>query len=227
MSELTAVLFDMDGTLLATEQYWDEALVELGASWGATVGPEALAATAGVDLDGAMAIVRAAVGVTRTPEQSAADHAWVVGRVEELMAGSVSWQPGARELLLACLAEGVRTALVTTTPRALVTHVLGHLRPDLGTEPFEVVVCGDEVPARKPDPAPYLQAMAALGLGPADCVVVEDSLTGSRAGLDAGCRVLGVPAGQVLPAEPGLTVGSTLVGVTPAALAALPYPVRA
>ena len=220
MSELSAVLFDMDGTLLATEQYWDEALVELGASWGTSVGPEALAATAGVDLDGAMAIVRAAVGVSRTPQQSAADHAWVVGRVEELMAGSVSWQPGARELLVACLAEGVRTALVTTTPRALVTHVLGHLRTDLDTEPFEV---GPQVP----EPAPYLQAMAALGLGPADCVVVEDSLTGSRAGLDAGCRVLGVPAGQVLPAEPGLTVGSTLVGVTPAALAALPYPVRA
>jgi beta-phosphoglucomutase-like phosphatase (HAD superfamily) len=224
MSELAAVLFDMDGTLLATEQYWDEALVELGATWGTTVGPDALAATAGVDLDGAMAIVRAAVGVDRTPAQVAVDHDWVVARVEALMAGSVTWQPGARELVVGCLDAGVRTALVTTTPRALVTHVLGHLRADLGCEPFELEVCGDEVPARKPDPAPYLQAMSALDLQPAQCVVVEDSVTGSRAGLAAGCRVLGVPSGQVLPGTPGLTVTDSLVGITPARLAGLDHP---
>lgn len=221
-----AVLFDMDGTLLATEQYWDEALAELAAEWGGRVSAAALASTAGVDLDGAMAIVRRDVGVDRTPEQAVADADQVIARVTELMAQSVTWQPGARELLAACLAEGVRTALVTTTYRPLVTLVLGHLRADLGAEPFEVTVCGDEVPARKPDPAPYLQAMAALGLEPGDCVVVEDSLTGSRSGLAAGCRVLVVPHGQDVPDLPGLTETHTLVGVTPATLAGLPEPVR-
>ncbi len=226
-STLRAVLFDMDGTLVATEQYWDRALVELGAGWGRTVGPEVLASTSGVDLDGAMTIVRTAIGVTRTPAEAADDRACVLARVGELMAGSSSWQPGARELVVECLGAGVRAALVTSTPRTLVTSVLRHLHADLGADPFEVVVCGDEVPARKPDPAPYLQAMAAMGLTPADCVVVEDSFTGSRAGLDAGCRVFAVPSGQVLAPEPGLTVGATLAGVTPALLAALPHPARA
>jgi len=221
---LQAVLFDMDGTLLATEQYWDEALAELAAGWGGTVSAAALASTAGVDLDGAMDIVRRDVGVQRTPAQARDDAEWVIGRVTALMARSVTWQPGARELLTECLASGLRTALVTTTYRPLVELVLGHLRADLGTEPFEVTVCGDEVPALKPDPAPYLQALAALGLDAADCVVVEDSHTGSRAGLAAGCRVLVVPHGQQLPSTPGLTVGDSLVGVGPGYLAALPHP---
>ncbi|SDH04503.1 HAD family hydrolase [Klenkia brasiliensis] len=221
---LQAVLFDMDGTLLATEQYWDEALAELAAGWGGAVSAAALASTAGVDLDGAMAIVRRDVGVTRTPAQAQEDAAWVIARVTALMARSVTWQPGARELLTACLASGVRTALVTTTYRPLVELVLGHLRADLGTEPFEITVCGDEVPALKPDPAPYLQALDALGLGAGVCVVVEDSHTGSQAGLAAGCRVLVVPHGQVLPSTPGLTVGDTLVGVGVEHLEALPHP---
>ena len=39
---------------------------------------------------------------------------------------------------------------------------LSTIRADLGSDPFDVTVCGDEVPARKPDPAPYRQAMAGL-----------------------------------------------------------------
>ena len=76
-----------------------------------------------------------------------------------------------------------------------------------------MTVCGDEVPARKPDPAPYRQAMRALGVDPADCVVVEDSLVGITAGLAAGAAVLGVPSLQALDPAPGLVLRDTLAGV--------------
>ena len=56
------------------------------------------------------------------------------------------------------------------------------------------------MPARKPDPAPYLQAMAALGVEPGECVVIEDSQAGITAGLAAGAAVLGVPSLQPLVA---------------------------
>ena len=49
----------------------------------------------------------------------------------------------------------------------------------------------EDVPRPKPAPDMYLAAAASCGVAPADCVVVEDSLTGVRAGLAAGCRVLG------------------------------------
>ena len=107
------------------------------------------------------------------------------------MAGGIEWRPGAPELLRSVRAAGLATALVTTTPRALADIVLRSIRRALGEDPFDVTICGDEVPARKPDPAPYLQAMRALGVGPGECVVIEDSQAGITAGLAAGAAVLG------------------------------------
>ena len=124
--------------------------------------------------------------LVRSEEQLLADARWVEDRTAQLLASGVSWRPGARELLAAVRAAGLRTALVTTTPRRLADLVLASIRADLGGDPFDVTVCGDEVPARKPDPAPYLQAMGALGVEPGACVVVEDSRVGHRR--RAGCR---------------------------------------
>ena len=119
------------------------------------------------------------------------------------MAGGIEWRPGAAELLRSVRAAGLATALVTTTPRALADIVLGSIRRALGEDPFDVTICGDEVPARKPDPAPYLQAMRALGVEPDECVVIEDSQAGITAGLASGAAVLGVPAVQAVDRSRG------------------------
>jgi len=218
-SVLTAVLFDMDGTLVQTEEYWGEAMFELAASYGGRMSPEARAATVGTSMRRSMQVLHADLGVLRGEEQLEADARWVEDRVEELMGAGIPWRPGARELLESVRAAGLRTALVTTTPRRLADIVLGSIAADLGADPFDLTVCGDEVPARKPDPAPYLQAAAGLGVDPASCVVIEDSLVGVTSGLAAGMAVLGVPAMQPVPAAPGLTVRSTLAGTTVADLA--------
>jgi beta-phosphoglucomutase-like phosphatase (HAD superfamily) len=84
---------------------------------------------------------------------------------------------------------------------------------DLGAMPFDVTVCGDEVPALKPDPAPYRQAMAALDVDPAGSVVIEDSPSGAAAGLAAGAAVLGVPSLQPIAPASGLVLRETLAGV--------------
>jgi beta-phosphoglucomutase-like phosphatase (HAD superfamily) len=99
--------------------------------------------------------------------------------------------------------------------------VLRVIIDDLGGDPFDVTICGDEVPARKPDPAPYRQAMQALAVDPAECVVIEDSASGITAGLAAGVAVLGVPVMQSVDAAPGLTLRDTLTGVGVLDLAAL------
>jgi len=214
-----AVLFDMDGTLVETEQYWGEAMAALAEHLGGRLSAAARGRTVGTSMRFAMGELYADVGVVRSEEQLRADGRWVEERTRELMAAGAPWRPGARDLVVEVLGSGLPTALVTTTPRRLAAVILDQLAADLGADPFDVTVCGDEVPARKPDPAPYLQAAAALGVDVERSVVIEDSLVGVTSALAAGAAVLGVPSVQPLAPTPGLALRATLVGVRLADLA--------
>ncbi len=211
---VTAVLFDMDGTLVETEELWGEAMSALASRLGGTFSAEGRQQTVGTSMRVAMGVLYADLGVRRTEQQRQEDAAWVEDRTATLMVShGMPWRAGARDLLTEVRAAGLATALVTTTPRRVASLVLDRITADLGGSPFDVTVCGDEVPARKPDPAPYRQAMAGLDVDPAYCVVVEDSLVGVTAGLAAGAAVLGVPSLQPLEPQPGLTLRDTLAGV--------------
>ena len=218
---LRAVLFDMDGTLVETEQMWGEAMFELAAGLGGRMSDEARARTVGATMHVSMTVLHADLGLTRSEEQLQADARWVEDRTAELLGEGIAWRPGAAELIRQVRTAGLQAALVTTTPRRLADIVLRVIRDDLRTDPFDITICGDEVPARKPDPAPYRQAMQALAVDPTECVVIEDSAAGIAAGLAAGVAVLGVPAMQSVDAAPGLTLRDGLLGVGVLDLAAL------
>jgi HAD superfamily hydrolase (TIGR01509 family) len=216
---LRAVLFDMDGTLVETEEYWGEALFALARRLGGQLSAEARRATVGSSMRTSMEILYGDIGVTRSEAELSADARWVEDSTAELLARGITWRPGAADLLMSVREAGLATALVTTTPRRIADIVLTAIRDDLGSDPFDLTICGDEVPARKPDPAPYLMAMDALGVLPEECVVVEDSQAGIAAGLAAGTAVLGVPTMQAVRPAPGLSLRDGLVGVGPAELA--------
>jgi HAD superfamily hydrolase (TIGR01509 family) len=215
---LRAVLFDMDGTLVETEEHWGEALFALARRLGGQLSAEARRATVGSSMRTSMEILYADLGVTRSDADLLADVRWVEDTTAGLLADEITWRPGAADLLMSVREAGLATALVTTTPRRIADIVLAAIRDDLGSDPFDLTLCGDEVPARKPDPAPYLMAMDALGVLPEECVVVEDSQAGIAAGLAAGIAVLGVPTMQAVQPAPGLSLRDGLVGIGPAEL---------
>ncbi len=89
-------------------------------------------------------------------------------------------------------------ALVTNTRRALTERAL----ESIGRHYFAASVCGDEVARGKPAPDPYRRAAELLGLDPAHCLAIEDSVTGATSAEQAGCPVLVIPNDVEVPASP-------------------------
>ena len=215
MPALQAVLWDMDGTLVDSEKVWAEVQLELLPSLGATWTMEDCMSLIGSDLREAVKVWMARIpdGVITAGEL--ADR--MFSEVVEALRREVTFQPGALELLQALRKEEVPCALVSASFRSMIDAVLGHLPP----EPFDVIVAGDEVTLGKPHPEPYLTAAEKLGVDPAYCVVIEDSLTGTQAGTAAGMYVVAVPQWISIPDAPRRLVVKSLEPLTPESLRAL------
>lgn len=189
-----AVLFDMDGTLVDTEPYWIAAEFDIVEMHGGTWSHEHAKALVGSDLLDSGAYIRRHGGVDRTPTEIVE---MLLDRVVERIRAEVPWRPGARELLGSVRGEGVDTALVTMSWKRFSDEVVNCLP----SGSFTVSVTGDEVLQGKPHPEPYLLAAERLGVRADECVAIEDSPTGVRSALAAGCRVIGVPHVVDVPAE--------------------------
>ncbi len=206
MTELAAVLWDMDGTLVDTEPYWIASEFALVAEHGEVWTDADAHSLVGFDLLDAAAVLRARGGVRLEPH---AVVEWLLDSVIERVAERLPWRPGARELLAACGAAGIECAMVTMSWRRLADAVIAAAPPGS----FTASVAGDEVARGKPDPEPYEAAAAALGLSTPDCLAIEDSPTGVASALAAGCATLGVPHVVPIPATPGLTLVESLTDV--------------
>jgi HAD superfamily hydrolase (TIGR01509 family) len=123
---------------------------------------------------------------------------------------------------------GARSVLQWTAPRALVTGSsrveVTQVLPLIGPEAtFSVIVAAEDVARSKPAPDGYLAAIAQLGLAPAECLVIEDSIAGIEAGRSAGCLVLACRAGNFAGWDQSRAhrVIDTLDELTPALVAEL------
>jgi HAD superfamily hydrolase (TIGR01509 family) len=163
--------------------------------------------------------VLAATGRPVTRRRLGRVRAELVRGVAARYAAGVPWMPGAFDALVAVRAAGIPMALVTNTVRVVAEHALDVI----GRGWFDAVVCGDDVPAGKPAPDPYLHAAGLLRVDPTDCVAVEDSTAGVLAALRAGAAVLVVSGDASVPPGPGHTRRAGLVGLAVAELAAVSF----
>lgn len=186
MKQPAAVLWDMDGTIVDTEPYWFAAEFEIVEMHGGQWSHDHARALVGSDLLDSGMYMREHGGVDREPAEIVE---MLLDRVVAQLRAEIPWRPGARELLAAVNGADIPTALVTMSWKRFADQVV----ECLPSGSFRVSVTGDEVTRGKPHPEPYLLAAERLGVDPRHCVAIEDSPTGVRSALAAGCRVLGVP----------------------------------
>lgn len=186
-----AVLFDMDGLLVDTEPLWFMAESTVMARMGVRWEQADQSALIGGPMSRAVAYMIGRAGGGHDALEVARS---LKSEMASLLAkGPIAWMPGARELVVSLRQAGIPRALVSSSGRDLVNHVLAVVLDEVGDDVFDLSVAGDEVEHTKPHPAPYLFAAAKLGVSARHCVVLEDSRTGVTSGLAAGCHVVAVP----------------------------------
>ncbi len=213
----SAVLWDMDGTIIDTEPYWMAEETILVEQAGGTWTPAQALELIGSDLNRSAEILLETTPVTGSIQDIVnALEAGVIARVAERM----PWRPGARELIAELGDAGVPMALVTMSWQPLARVLVDALPANT----FSTVVTGDQVRDGKPHPEPYLLAAERLGVDPRHCVAIEDSPTGVRSAVAAGVQTLAVSHMLDVQESLGARHCDTLDGVVLADLRALMAP---
>ncbi|XVQ83991.1 HAD family hydrolase [Microbispora siamensis] len=200
-----AVLFDMDGTLVDTEDLWWDACVEVADGLGSSLGEADREALFGLSVEDAALHVTAALDTAGGPGARAVE-AMLTDAFTGRLGNGVTMLPGAVALLEALRAAGIPAGLVSASPRPVVDLVL----ETVGGHRFRLSVAAGDSARNKPAPDPYLAAAARLGVDPAACVAIEDSPTGVASARSAGCAVIVVGSSGAVS---GVTAVPTLESV--------------
>jgi HAD superfamily hydrolase (TIGR01509 family) len=204
MSAVEAVVFDLDGVLLDSEQAWDDARKDLVAeccgTWTATATRDML----GMSSREWPRYVRDELGVPLAPDQINAD---VVRRVLERYRLELPLLPGAREAVER-LADRWPVGLASSSNREVIDEVLDAMGV---AERFSATVSSEEVGRGKPAPDVYEEAARRLGAEPARAVAIEDSENGIRSAHAAGMRVLAVPNPHFPPADEAVALADAVL----------------
>lgn len=197
MSAARAVLWDMDGTLIdSEEQHWISWRNTL-AKEGIVITREQFLATFGQRND---SIIPQLLGAAATPER--------IARISEakeelyrylIRRDGISPLPGVASWLHRLHEQGWLQAIASAAPRANIDAVLEALS---ATHIFQGIVSAEDVQKGKPDPEVYLEAASRVEASPENCIVVEDAAAGIEGARRAGMRSIGVSHdGQHLPAD--------------------------
>lgn len=192
---VAAVIFDLDGVIVDSEIWWHEERTAWADGRGLRWTEADTRAVMGANSRGWARIMRRRLGLTEAEEPAILDD--VVRRVSDryrLQGAPVI--AGAFEAVRRIAARWP-VAIASSAHRRVIDAALDAtgLRPEI-----PVVVSSDEVAHGKPDPDVYLEAARRLGVAPRDCLVVEDSVNGVRAGIAAGMTVVLIPNASVPPA---------------------------
>ena len=201
---IEAVVFDLDGVVVDSEQVWDEVREQLAKERGGRWHAGAQAAMMGMSSPEWSAYMHDVIGLEESPEEINAE---VVRRMLARYRGKLPLLPGATDAVRR-LAPEFRLAVASSSNRPLIEAVLETAGI---AQLFEVTVSSEEVARGKPAPDVYLEAARRLGVEPARAAAIEDSANGIRAAHAAGMRVLAIPNAHYPPPEDALALADVVL----------------
>jgi len=201
---IEAVLFDLDGLLVESEQVWDEVREALTRERGGRWHDRASLDMMGLSSVEWSLYMHEDLGVPDTPEEINAE---VLRRMLERYDVRLPLIDGAVEAVRR-LAERWPLGLASSSNRELIERAIevGGLAPY-----FRTTVSSEEVPRGKPAPDVYLEAARRLGVDPRRCAAVEDSSNGIRSGVAAEMRVVAIPNRAFPPAPDALALAAVVL----------------
>jgi HAD superfamily hydrolase (TIGR01509 family) len=201
---IDAVVFDMDGVIVDSEQVWDDVREQLAKERGGRWHDRAQADMMGMSSPEWSRYMHEVIGLQDSP---GAINDEVVSRMLDRYAERLPLIDGAVEAVRR-LAAHFRLGVASSSNRPLIESVLreagiAHL--------FDAVVSSEEVAGGKPAPDVYLEAARRLGVEPARAAAIEDSSNGIRAAHAAGMRVIALPNPHYPPAPDALSLADEVV----------------
>jgi len=196
-------VFDLDGTLIESEQIWRDVRHEFVVANGGRWKPDAAAAMIGMRTDEWARYMHDELGAAPAPSE-------IAKRVVESVAGRLKTPPvlpGA-DAALRRLASEFTLGLASSAAVEVAQTVLAATGWD---SLFAVVVSADEVPRGKPEPDVYLLALELLDADPSQTAAVEDSANGIRSAYAARIAVVAIPNRAFPPEAEALSLASRVV----------------
>ena len=185
-----SVIFDMDGTLLDTQQICIPAWEWAGENQGIIGLGKAIPIVCGMNSEGWSGYLKEhypTLDLDRFVEEI---HRYIKDNLV------VRFRAGGKELLDYLKQRGIKVGLASGSSRNLVDH---HLKEVGISDYFNTTVAGDELKIGKPAPDVFLLTAEKMGVDPKDCFVFEDSVNGVKAAIAAGMRCIGFPDVATFP----------------------------
>ena len=201
---IEAVVFDMDGVIVDSEEAWGTAREQLVTERGGRWHDRAQTDMMGMSSPEWSRYLSDELGVAMSPEEISED---VVRRLTALYRERLPLIPGATEAVERIAARWP-VAVASSANRPLIDLVLELSGLD---GRFAATVSSEEVPRGKPAPDVYLEAARRMGAEPARCAAVEDSSNGILSALAAGMRTVAVPNRAFPPSEEALAAADAVV----------------
>ncbi len=199
-----AVVFDLDGVLLQSEEVWDAVRERYVRERGGRYDEEVQRAMMGMSAPEWARFLHEEAGVPDDPDEINSE---VVCRMLEAYRRELPLLPGAVEAVRRA-ADALPLALASSSNRQVFEEVL-----ELAglADCFGATVSSEEVERGKPAPDVYLEAARRLGVDPVRCTAVEDSHAGIRSAKTAGMRVVATPNAAYPPDEEALELADAVV----------------